>query len=919
MSAPPKYSIGIDLGTTNCALSYVDLAAVDAKSQVLAIPQRDEWHTMVTETTLPSFLYRPTAADILKNQDADDARAGNWVVGRLARKLTLVTPGRVVHSAKSWLAHHAVDPNSLVLPWKSTELTTGEKSSPLAAAAELLACLRRCWDNHFAGEGDASRFDQQCVVITVPASFDAASQRATLAAARQAGYPASARLLEEPQAAFYRWLETDPASGPDAALQPGQRILVVDIGGGTSDFSLFAVSGATSDHERPEIERVAVSDHILLGGDNIDLALAHALETELTGPGDELNLDQWGHLVARARAVKERCLGGEVTSAESVNVALPSQGSGLLAGARSTQVSVTDVREMLLEGFFPFCPRSARPDRPQGALQEWGLPYAPDCAVTRYLAEFLADQPTVDAVLFNGGTLAAPLIQTRLLEQVSRWQEGRTPSCLANPETDLAVARGAAAYGARVARREQRIEAGAARALYLEAVGGNETADSTAGRLIAILPRGASVNQVYRTRVAGLRLAVNQVARFQVLQGAHACDDRCGEVREHVPHLFSRLPALEAKIDYPADATVNSAPVSLECQVNELGLLEVICVEEHEGFSGRWALEFNLRHEAVPDNIAASSAKASLAPQRRERAVKALEQGLKQRPAKASRILKAVEKAAGQPKADWDLVLSRELADATLRFSAGTGVSEEQAESWYQLAGYLLRPGFGDAADEARLRRILELKPACETATLPRRLEVAALILWRRVAAGLNAEEQIRFFDREFLGLSQPGRAVPERIRFLGALERIDVGRKEQCANLFTEAAVSARASGGYAAPYYSALGQLLSRTPFRGGPDTVLSPDVVADAFARLGKLDWRAAENAELPPLFIKAARLVEDRALDLPVRLRKKIVNKLESAGIASARCRPLLDYIPLTQADQMGFYGEALPVGLVLAGP
>ncbi len=330
---------------------------------------------------------------------------------------------------------------------------------------------RGAWDRRFAASGFA--FDAQDVTITVPASFDAAAQRLTLDAAEEAGYPSGVRLLEEPQAAFYCWLERRGAveslfEGLDPQSPEPRHILIVDIGGGTSDFSLFearpAASGAT-----PEIKRVAVSEHILLGGDNIDLALAALMEPRLAGERGGLSGPQWDHLVASCRDVKERALAGDSSAEEQYVLALPGRGSGLIGGARTAKVQRDEVEELVLDGFFPACDAQARPFRAQSGLRDWGLPYAADSAITRHLADFLQGRPPVDAVLFNGGSLHAAALRARLNHLIAVWQEGARPIELKNDEPDLAVARGAARYGKLLHEHAGRIAANAPRAVFLAA------------------------------------------------------------------------------------------------------------------------------------------------------------------------------------------------------------------------------------------------------------------------------------------------------------------------------------------------------------------------------------------------------------------------------------------------------------------
>lgn len=914
MSEQAKYSIGIDLGTTNCALSYLRLAAGSGASEVLPLEQRDELNTLVTQATLPSFLYLPNERERSAIGDGEAGLSDGWVVGVHARKQSSVAPERVAHSAKSWLAHHAVSPEAPILPWKSEAVEEGRKLSPIAASAALLGYLKSQWNERFAGGDPAAAFERQRVTVTVPASFDAASQRATLEAARRAGYPESTRLLEEPQAAFYRWLE----SGADLGVAPrGACILVVDIGGGTSDFSLFRV-GEAEEGGRPTAERVAVSDHILLGGDNIDLALAYALESELGVEGEELSADQWSHLIARARELKERCLGAEAEE-QRFTVSLPSKGSGLLAGSRSTQVAASDARGLLLDGFFPMAPVTASPERPSGGLLEWGLPYAPDCAVTRYLAEFLRGQGKVDAVLFNGGTMASPLIRTRLLEQVGAWQGGAAPVALRNEETDLSVARGAAFFGALQERGARGIASGAARVLYLEVAAGEG-----ARQLMAILPRGARAGDPsYRVERAKLRLAVNQLARFQVYQGGLQSEDTVGSLRPLDTQGMTQLPALETRIEFPEAVGQERVPVAVLSSINELGLLQVECVSTDPETPGSWSLDFNLRDALDEEGIDASTTQEvkkspRIDEKRLQRGRAAVSSGLagggSKGGVKASRVFKELESILGLSRHEWDLRVSRGLGDAALGAAKALRRSEAHAECWMQLAGYLLRPGFGDLDDGRRLDTVWEL--GREPEAFAARAEVQALILWRRLAGGLDEARQEALFAAQWPLARERKKGRAERIRMLGTLERVSLEGKASFADWCVEQAVAVSRAGGDPVPYLAALGQVLSRALWHAGPERVLPPEQVADAFERLAKLDWKDERHAELAPLFLKGARVVDDRTLNLPARSRRKVVAQLKRAGVAEARLRPMEDYLPLSRADRASAYGESLPPGLLL---
>jgi molecular chaperone DnaK (HSP70) len=490
----PRFSIGIDLGTTNCALSFVPLDG-EAKSEILGIPQWETLFGLTESSGLPSFLYLPDETAAVQIQGGAAAKE-EWIVGRLARKKAGESPGRVIHSAKSWLCHHTSDRTAPFLPWGSDDIARTSKLSPLRASAVILSHLKRAWNSRFAHRGPDFEFDTQEITVTVPASFDAAAQRLTLMAAQEAGFPETTRLLEEPQAAFYSWLEqhdfaTDLLRKLPHDDEGVHHLLVVDIGGGTSDFSLFEFR-SQSRSSAPEIKREAVGDHILLGGDNVDLAIAHFLEPRVIGERGKLSGPQWDDLVARCRDLKEKMLSTEARPEESFSISLPGRGSGLVAGSRTAHLTCAELQMVLLDGFFPECDAQAYPYRTQAALKEWGLPYASDCAVTRHLADFLRGRPRVDAILFNGGSLRPRLLRQRICQRVEMWQGGLPPLELENADPDLAVARGAAFFGKSLHRNTERIFAGAARA----AVGcarDRATAPVTGlGPLMCVLPRGAS-------------------------------------------------------------------------------------------------------------------------------------------------------------------------------------------------------------------------------------------------------------------------------------------------------------------------------------------------------------------------------------------------------------------------------------------
>ncbi|MES2878155.1 MAG: Hsp70 family protein [Pseudomonadota bacterium] len=478
----PRFSIGIDLGTTHCALAYVDITASEGETTsygVLDIPQLTAPGTVESALLLPSFLYLPHA-DELAAGDLSLPWSGeqDYAVGEFARARGAQTPIRLVSSAKSWLCHAGVDRRAAILPNDAPPEVA--RVSPLEASTRYLAHLRQAWDDAHP----EAPFDEQDITVTIPASFDPAARELTLDAARAAGYT-SLTLLEEPQAALYNWIQTS-AGRWRKDVKPGDIILVVDVGGGTSDFSLIAVLEREGNLE---LHRVAVGDHILLGGDNMDLTLAHGVARKLAAEGKQLDPWQMRALTYACRAAKESLLSDSTLEVQPIVV--PSRGSKLIGGSIRTELTREEVRSIILEGFFPEVDSSTRPaSRTRGGLTQLGLPYAQDAGVTRHLAALLGRQVTATAelegfagkldasasflhptaVLFNGGVFKSDVLAERTLATLNRWlaAENAEPArLLAGADLDLAVARGAAYYG--YVRRGQgvRIRGGTARAYYV--------------------------------------------------------------------------------------------------------------------------------------------------------------------------------------------------------------------------------------------------------------------------------------------------------------------------------------------------------------------------------------------------------------------------------------------------------------------
>lgn len=930
MPAAPAHSIGIDLGTTHCALAHAPMDGSGVVSRVLPIPQLESADTEIRDDVLPSFLYLPSGDDGPRKSNGNGgggSPAAAWIAGRMARRRTTDAPGRVIHSAKSWLANHAVAPDAPILPANSAEMAEEQRVSPIDASAALLAHLRRAWEAAFARESGAPRFADQWITVTVPASFDAAAQRATLEAAVRAGFPAdSTRLLEEPQAAFHCYLEARGRAADASLPKKGGHILVVDIGGGTSDFSLFRVQSTNANDDGPALARVAVSEHILLGGDNMDLATAHVLEGALLPDGGSVTGASWDHLLARAREIKENALddaSAAGSGTETLRVAIPGMGSGLLTGTLSAEIPAAQLREILLDGFFPLVPRDAMAERDRSALREWGLPYASDFAATRYLAEFLRDQPVIDAVLFNGGSLSAALVRQRLLDQIAAWQDGLRPAVLENPRPALAVARGAAFHGRLLREKKPRIEAAAARAVFLE----TSVAGEDGGvRAVCVLPRGTPPGGPVRVGVPGLRVRVNQPVRFQVVESPRH-NAGPGETARVSGGGWIRLPPLETEIRRPGAPPGASVDAGIEATLNELGLLRVQIAENGKD-ENRWPLEFNLR-ESAPGHAASSGVTAQTADVARAvdaarlaRAQDALPRAPGRRRGRGhptpAKILKRIAVAMDAPPHEWPLPAVRHLAHALFPPPDVSSADPQYLETWFHLAGFFLRPGFGDARDPQMIDLLWKQFGDLGGGQLPRRVVLQILILWRRLAPGLSAARQTALLGRCRPKLTHPTRGGGEHIRLAGALERIPADEKTRLARAFLHSIDRAarRDGGGDTVAWIDSVGRLLNRTPFHAPETHVPSPESVEEAFRILRRHDPAQPPFQGLPTLFLRAARKIENHSLNVPPKPLRSILAFLRKAGVPETRLATLREVIPPRRDERAELYSESLPPGLLL---
>ena len=613
-----RFVVGIDLGTTNSALAWVDNAANPrqpgepaAPIAVQDIPQLVNPGEVSDRTLLPSFLYVPGELDFPRGSTALPWNPSpEFVVGELARKRGAESPGRLVASAKSWLSYGGAGRTEPILPWGAPPEV--RHISPVDASTEYLRHLAAAFDRNVGNGDPAVALATQEVLLTVPASFDEAARQLTLQAARAAGFE-HVTLLEEPQAAFYAWLD---AMGDRwrRRISVGDLILVCDVGGGTTDFSLIAVSEESGDLV---LERVAVGEHILLGGDNMDLALARLLQQRLEAEGHKVDTMQLQSLWHQSRMAKEALLQDPSTPERPIT--LLGRGSRLIGGSITTRLTLDDVNRVLLDGFFPVVRSDEMPARSRRVgLQELGLPYAADAAVTRHLARFLSRQTAAGAqsaaqirrgpgglacpthVLFNGGVMKAEALRARMSEVLSAWlgQEGFAPlddrHVLESADLDHAVARGAAYYGRARHGQGIRIRSGASRSYYIGIESAMPAVPGLPAPLKALCVVPFGMEEGTRAAIPDLRfgLVVGEPAEFRFLSSSVRNGDGVGALIEDWGDDIAELDPLEVSLD-PADGDGAAVPVTLESSVTEIGTLELWCVSR-DG-DRRWKLELNIR------------------------------------------------------------------------------------------------------------------------------------------------------------------------------------------------------------------------------------------------------------------------------------------------------------------------------------
>ncbi len=932
-----RYIIGIDLGTTNSAAGYVDLhetAPGSISIRTFDILQLTGPGLTGERTSLPSFLYIPGEFDLQQGTlSLPWDRDRDYAVGLFARDQGSMVPHRLVSSAKSWLCHGGVDRDAPILPYGTGDEVT--KVSPITASARYLQHIREAW-NHVM----PAPMEEQTVVLTVPASFDQVARELTLQAAEEAGLE-NVVLLEEPLAAFYSWL-SDHEDSWQESISPDDLLLVCDVGGGTSDFTLIS---CVSHEQGPRLERLAVGEHLLLGGDNMDLAIASLAEKKL-GQKD-LGVSRWQTLYHQCREAKERMFGDE--AADSVTIRLAGRGRSLVGGTLTTELTREEVEQVLLGGFYPEIGMDdvGETDRKGTGLREMGLPFCSDPAVTRHLLRFIkrhADGRMPSIVLYNGGSLKPAMLRRRFTALLSDWA-GREVRELESHSLDLAISWGAVYYGLVRQGLGLRVGGGIPRAYFA----GISSAGDTP-KAVCLLERGTEEGRRVELQ-RSFRVHTNRPVKFSLYSSTVRRNDRAGDVVDVDPDTMVRLPALQTVLKYGKKGQDRQLPVRLGVEVTAIGTLELYCRSTESPH--RWRLQFQLREDSKPQaagsvegvTLATSASSrpvshgehAMLTPADREAVEQASEvitacfgQGdatptvsLKELSARLSDIL-------GMEKNLWSLPVLRALADTLLEVREGRRRSAQHEARWFNLTGFCLRPGSGEATDTWRMKQVwpLYFQGLVHGKQVECRLQW--WIFWRRVCAGLGAGHQKQIFSsmqrailpeqqkkkrrRKRGGPAKPLKVPQEELRqmwlFAASLERLDVKDKIEMGRRLVADVAKGNAWNGL----LWALSRIGARQPLYGPANKTVP---LAEVWSWLNTLKKKELGGKQIVQCVVSLSRLTGDRTRDLSSSARQELDVWLEVLGASDEQRLPLREVVEVRGAEKSTAFGESLPEGLVLS--
>ncbi|MCK5163094.1 MAG: hsp70 family protein [Desulfobacula sp.] len=925
-----QYVIGIDLGTTNSAVSYVDVTAlkddqstgkkhIEKKNliKVFNVPQLTGHGEFTKNPVLPSFLYIPGEYDISKEVLKHPwKKREDFFAGSFARDHGSKIPSRLVSSAKSWLCNSLADRKAKILPWGSEGF---EKVSPVTATSQYLLHIRNAW-NHFIKDEDKF-LENQFVVITVPASFDEEARDLTMEALKIAGFGPLVTLLEEPLAAFYSWL-INHENDWQKHVRADDLILVCDVGGGTTDFSLISLKESEG---TPRFERIAVGNHLILGGDNIDLALARKVESKFKSRS-KLTSDKWKTLCHRCREAKEKILDkGEAC----VRITIKGEGRSLIAGTLAADLTREDVETILLDEFYPYVESADSLNIDLGKeISDFGLPFEKESAITRHIIKFLenhrddvrknlAKNPLPDFILFNGGTLKPVLVQERIRKAIGKWfkaSESELPQVLENNIPELAVGIGASYYGLVKQGEGVRVGSGSPRSYYI-GVSFKEENFTKAAKAICIVERGLDEGSVIDLARMKYEVRANEPVNFDIYYSSYRSGDKAGEVIT-VDDSFSSMTPVQTIIKFGKNGQRKIIPVTIGAEYTEMGTLSIYC---HSGVSDhKWKLQFQLRdmqkgiesrETQIYDEALIKNACNRIHQVFTDESVK--DNALKS-------IVKGLEKIVAQKKPNWPLSFLRSIADKLLELENTRKFSAEHEARWLNLTGFCMRPGFGDAFDEERARKLWKIYLAGLKfeKIIQNRLEW--WIFLRRIAAGLKAGQQRQFFQAIAPALikgknSKIKLSPQEQVELwmaAGNMERLLVKDKV----VLAKSLLPMLKSGKKQDNMLWTLSRLGARELLYGSVDRVVPAKEVVKWINQIMKKTWQ--KNDSIDNMIAQISRKTGDRTRDIDQENVLRIIDWMNERKAKNFFIRVINEKIDMAVKEKSAQFGEKLPAGLVL---
>ncbi len=932
--ASPRFLVGIDLGTTNTVVAYCEITDNLEQSEVslFDIDQLIGPGEVVRKPLLPSFRYHPAVGQISPSDltlpwenEPVSGDISNVIVGEWARELGAKVEGRQVSSAKSWLSHQAVDRSSDILPWAGAQDV--DKVSPVIASASYLNHIRQAWNYRHP----SNKLEDQDVVVTVPASFDETARKLTLEAAQLAGLKKIV-LLEEPQAVCYDWYARHQQTAADE-LKELPLILVCDVGGGTTDLSLIEASFSSQDELA--LDRIGVGEHLMLGGDNLDLALAHLAERRFN-QSKKLTAASLTKLIQQTRKAKENLL--SASAPEEVKITMLGSGSKLLGGTKSIGLSKQEVHQIALDGFFPLSDFSEVPDKRRSAVVEFGLPYVADPAVSKHVAEFLTQHQQVAraalgiedekqnaipvGLLLNGGVFNSELVTERVTTLLSDWR-GAPVTVLDNPHPDCSVALGAVAFGKARRGAQLKIGGGAARSYFLHLQEKNKM-----GKALCLLAKGTEEGHEIRLSGRRFSLTLGEPVRFNLLTSTHDTLTNNTAIQNGVmvdvdPDLFAPLPPYITTLEGEgAELQANQkerVEVQLACQLTEVGTLKMECVSAEDD-SKRWELEFEVRNKQTDD-----SEQVKLHPKLNEckELIARLYSGNKKsaESKEIKTLAKDLEKKLGK-RDEWDFTTLRQLFDTFAQGRKRRRRSEQHEKNWLRLAGFALRPGFGDPTDSWRIEQVWGLYQQ-NIQFKNHQGWTDWWVFWRRIAGGLSQEQQetiladiAKYLHPGAMKNPQSAKAAQDMgyesmVRLAASLEHLEVEDKVLLATWFLSKAIN---QNQFEQAHWWALGRLASRTPLYGSQHNVIPREQAEQWLPKLLEQNWQKEPMIAFAAVMI--CRKTGDRLFDISDDYREQVLAKLKQSKVPESWVSLVEEVKELSESESKRIFGDALPSGLTL---